>query len=70
MIYKILQYGWMEIGLQDAIGTVHMTESADMQNLIITTGIVTCARTLFKKSAPVMRQVKDFFALLYRVCSR
>ena len=70
MIYKILKNGWMEIGLQNAIGAVHMTESADMQDLIITTPIVTRARAAFKKSAPVTGQVKDFFAPLDGVCSR
>ena len=54
MIYKILKNGRMEIGLQNAIGTVHMTERADMQDLIITTRIVTRARAAFKKSTPVM----------------
>jgi len=60
----------MEIGLQNAIGTIHMTEGADVQDLIIATRIMACARALFKKSPPVMGQIKDFFALLDRVYRR
>jgi hypothetical protein len=40
MIYKILKDGWMEIGLQDAIGTIHVTKGADVQDLIIATRIM------------------------------
>jgi hypothetical protein len=47
-----------------------MAEGADMQNLIITTDVMACARTFFKKRAPVSGQVKDFFSSFYRVRSR
>jgi hypothetical protein len=47
MVYKILENGRVKVGLQNAIAAIHMTETANVQNLIIAAGIMTGSRALF-----------------------
>jgi hypothetical protein len=44
-----------------------MAEGANMQYLIIATGIMAGSRAFFNKRPSVSRQVKDFFASFYRI---
>jgi hypothetical protein len=57
VVYKILKNGRVKISLQNAIGAIHIAKGTDVQNLIIATGIVTCARALFYESPLVSGQV-------------
>jgi hypothetical protein len=70
MVYEILEDGRVKIGLQNTIGAIHMTESANVQDLIVAAGIMTGSRAFLKKCAAVTGQVKGFLALLYRIRSR
>jgi len=63
MIDKILHQGWMEIRLQDAIGTVHMAISSNMQYFITTTGIASRTRTFFYKRTSIAGKKKNCFSL-------
>ena len=54
MINEILKYGGMKIGLQDAVSAVHVTVSADVQNMITTAGIRTRSRAFFDECAFVI----------------
>lgn len=69
MVYKILENRWMKIRLQNAVGTVHVTESSDMQNLIATAGIITGARAFFDKSTLVSCKKENLLSLPYRIIS-
>jgi hypothetical protein len=67
MVNKILEYGGMEICLQNTIGAVHAAKCANMQDLIVTAAVSTGARTFFDKGAFVSGKEKDRLSLLYGV---
>jgi uncharacterized membrane protein len=48
MVYKILENGRVKVGLQNAIGAIHMTETANVQNLIYLLGVLDGLRRQFQ----------------------
>ena len=59
----------MEVRLQDAVSAVHVTKSANMQNLITTASIRAGARTFFYKCAFVASQKQRCFPFFDRIWS-
>jgi hypothetical protein len=62
VIDEILKYRRMKIRLQNTIGAVQMTKGADMQYLIITTGITACAGTFLYECPFVAGKAKRLFS--------
>ena len=59
----------MKIGLQDAIRTVHVTESSDVQNLVPAAGICSGARAILNESASVIGKKEHLFTPFDRIAA-
>ena len=66
-IYKILEQGGMKIGLQDAIGTIHIAKGTEVQNFITAALIGTRTRALSDERPSVLRYVKGLFPGMNRI---
>jgi len=70
VINEKLKHGRVEIGLQDTISAVHLTERSDVQDFIPTACIVARAGAFFNEGAFVAGKKQNFFSLSHRVCGR
>lgn len=70
VINEILKHGRVEIGLQDTIGAVHLTERSDVQNFITAACISARAGAFFNEGSLIAGKKQNFFALSHRICRR